>query len=336
MDLFDGQRYYHRIPGLLIPRVATNNEIHNAINLFIDTAFEITNKLETHFMNIVSTSRQSTFAKTMELLVKRLQNIFARGLEAEGERILRYTHSETQLPLVQRSLKPFITDVLSLSITLQKAQTFENDKRLESLSSIEVLANISQNIAVICNLINDNEFGKSKKFIIELIEFIPEDKDFTLLLDLIRKNYYVEAKTAAFNLKQKYDEKVTKLAGTDLSKIILAVDDMPEILAFVNHALKNRYKVIAVPGGKPAIKVMETHTPSLFILDIDMPEMNGFELAAIIRNKPEHKNTPLIFLTGNSSRAHITQAIAVGCNDFIVKPTNHEYLLTKAGKFLNI
>jgi CheY-like chemotaxis protein len=336
MQLFDGQRYYHRIPGLLIPRIATNDEIHTAINLFIDAAFELTEKIEAHMTNIIITNRQSVFSQTMELLVTRLKNIFARGLEAEGERILRFTQSEAQLPLAQRSLKPFITDVLSLSIALQKAQTLENDKRLEALTNIEVLANISQNISVICSLINDNEFGKSKRFIIELQEYIPEDKDFTLLLNMIRKNQFVEAKAAARALKQKYDDKVTSLAGTDLSKIILAVDDMPEILAFVNHALKSRYKVIAVPSGKAALKVIETHVPSMFILDIDMPEMDGFELAARIRNMPEHKKTPLVFLTGNSSRAHITQAMAIGCNDFIVKPTNHEYLLTKAGKFLNV
>jgi diguanylate cyclase (GGDEF)-like protein len=66
-----------------------------------------------------------------------------------------------------------------------------------------------------------------------------------------------------------------------------------------------------------------------------MPEMNGFELAGIIRGNPEFVNTPIIFLTGNSSRESVVKAMEAGGNEFIVKPTSHENLLTKAGKFFN-
>jgi DNA-binding response OmpR family regulator len=90
-----------------------------------------------------------------------------------------------------------------------------------------------------------------------------------------------------------------------------------------------------VPSGKAALKVLETQKPDLFILDIDMPEIDGFELAKTIRSKTDFKQTPLIFLTGNSSRERITMAMSIGCDDFIVKPTTYEYLLTKAGKFLH-
>jgi CheY-like chemotaxis protein len=120
----------------------------------------------------------------------------------------------------------------------------------------------------------------------------------------------------------------------DLSKTILAVDDMPEILSFVNNALKSRYKIIAVPGGKMAIKVLEAQKPDLFLFDIEMPEMNGIELAKIAREKYNHKNTPLIYLTGKATRDYLQKAMQVGCNDFIVKPASHDVLMTKVGKYL--
>jgi CheY-like chemotaxis protein len=84
--------------------------------------------------------------------------------------------------------------------------------------------------------------------------------------------------------------------------------------------LKKHYQVIAVPSGKAALAVIITQKPNLFILDIDMPDMDGYELARRIRSNSNFTNTPLIFLTGNSSREHITKAMEVGCNDFIVKP----------------
>ena len=109
---------------------------------------------------------------------------------------------------------------------------------------------------------------------------------------------------------------------------------MPEMLSFVNNALKNNYKIIAVPSAKAALNVIKTQKPDLFLLDIDMPEMDGFELAGIIRSTEEFEKTPLVFLTGNSTRDHITVAMALNCNDFIVKPTTYEYLRTTVGKYL--
>jgi DNA-binding response OmpR family regulator len=109
---------------------------------------------------------------------------------------------------------------------------------------------------------------------------------------------------------------------------------MPEILSFVNNALKNHYQVICVPSGKAALEALNMQKPDLFILDIDMPEMDGFALAKKIRATTEHRKTPLIFLTGVATREHITNATIVGSDDFLVKPVSHEYLLTKVGMFL--
>jgi CheY-like chemotaxis protein len=67
-----------------------------------------------------------------------------------------------------------------------------------------------------------------------------------------------------------------------------------------------------------------------------MPEMDGYMLAKIIRDNPEHANTPILFLTGNATREHVTRAIEAGCKDFIIKPAKPEVLLAKVNKFINL
>jgi PleD family two-component response regulator len=65
-----------------------------------------------------------------------------------------------------------------------------------------------------------------------------------------------------------------------------------------------------------------------------MPEMDGFELARRIRMDKKYKDTPIMFLTGNSSRDRIVKAIKLGISDFIVKPAYNETLLVKVRRYL--
>jgi len=335
MSQYYGERYYHRIPGLLVPRADHKYErIHANINRFIDTMPALVDSIEESFAKDDLENRPDTLVNTIEKLCSLLQNIYARGLEADAMRLMRFAKSDGMLDGARKLMPSFIMDVLSLSVALQKAQRFEGTNQRVEVSKIENNASIARDLSAVNALIYDNEYELAQKIITELAVYNSNDEQLVKLLQLAVAKQYDDLKAAADALYLRYAESINQLAGTDLSKIILAVDDMPEILSFVNSALKSHYKVIAVPGGKTALKVLETQTPSLFILDIDMPEMDGFELAGIIRGKVKYAQTPLIFLTGNSTREHITKAMAVGCNEFIVKPSNHDYLLTKVGKFL--
>jgi putative two-component system response regulator len=134
------------------------------------------------------------------------------------------------------------------------------------------------------------------------------------------------------DLQAKYTEEKAALSQADMSKIIMAVDDRPEILTFVKNALKDKYKLIAVRSGDAALRALNAQKPNIFLLDIDMPEMSGLELAAEIRKKPEYATTPLIFLTGNSQKENVAAAMKLKCNDFIVKPTTNETKKKKIAK----
>jgi len=116
-------------------------------------------------------------------------------------------------------------------------------------------------------------------------------------------------------------------------KIILAVDDTPFFLTTLKNILQDAdYKLICVTSGSDALKSLEKHHPDLFLLDIEMPEMNGYELAAQIRKKGE--KAPIVFLTGNAKRENVVKAVEAGAADFIVKPVNKEEVLAKIKRYI--
>jgi CheY-like chemotaxis protein len=117
-------------------------------------------------------------------------------------------------------------------------------------------------------------------------------------------------------------------------KIILAVDDTAFFLTVLKAALQDiECKLICVTSGNDAMSFLERHTADLFLLDIEMPGMNGYELAAKIRERGQ--KAPLIFLTGNSKRENVAKAIDAGAIDFIVKPINKKEVFAKINKHIS-
>ena len=114
---------------------------------------------------------------------------------------------------------------------------------------------------------------------------------------------------------------------------ILAVDDVSFFLNTLETLLSSYpYKLTCVTSGYAALSYLEKHCPALFLLDIEMPEMNGFELAKKIREAGH--DSPIIFLTGHSSRKNVLKAIEAGATDFLMKPVNQEQVAAKIEKYL--
>jgi CheY-like chemotaxis protein len=92
------------------------------------------------------------------------------------------------------------------------------------------------------------------------------------------------------------------------------------------------YKVTCVNSGNAALNYMAQIRVDLFILDIDMPVMDGIELAQKIRASGH--SAPIIFLTGNAVKKFLVKAIQAGGNDFVAKPINKNQLLERIGKYI--
>ncbi len=117
-------------------------------------------------------------------------------------------------------------------------------------------------------------------------------------------------------------------------KKILAVDDQPVVLSALQAMLGEHYTVICVTGHMAALQYLTNNSVDLVLLDIEMPDMDGFTLLGIIRKMERYKDVPIVFLTGRASAQDVREARALGGNDFVRKPVDAETLHAKLEKYL--
>jgi sigma-B regulation protein RsbU (phosphoserine phosphatase) len=104
-------------------------------------------------------------------------------------------------------------------------------------------------------------------------------------------------------------------------KTVLVVDDAPANLQIVNSILKDDYKIrVATSGAKALVLVKVKPLPDLILLDVMMPEMDGYEVCGILKATPEARDIPVIFLTGKTDVDDETKGFEVGAVDYIHKP----------------
>ena len=113
-------------------------------------------------------------------------------------------------------------------------------------------------------------------------------------------------------------------------KRILMVDDDEIQLSFLELLLNEEYEVCAAKSGKKALEyIYQGFMPNLILLDILMPEMDGFEVFSRIRAISLLQDLPIVFLSSISETAEIQQALNMGAADYIMKPYNKENLLSR-------
>lgn len=118
---------------------------------------------------------------------------------------------------------------------------------------------------------------------------------------------------------------------------IVAVDDSSLILMTLEKILSEQgYEVKGFSKGMRALKYLKKEVPDLIILDVEMPEIDGFEMLKLIKEKEELKNVPVIFLTSNNGQNEVIDAIKGGAKDYIIKPINEELLIEKVNKIFGI
>ncbi|MDD5716447.1 MAG: diguanylate cyclase [Sulfuricurvum sp.] len=101
---------------------------------------------------------------------------------------------------------------------------------------------------------------------------------------------------------------------------ILVIDDEPANIKLVAYSLQSRYKILVALNGAVAIEILKNESCDLILLDVHMPEMNGFEVLKWIKNNVRTAHIPVIFLTGDTSEQTIVDAFNAGAVDYITKP----------------
>ncbi len=119
---------------------------------------------------------------------------------------------------------------------------------------------------------------------------------------------------------------------------ILVVDDKPENLLAVRAALGELdYRLVEAQSGYEALRRLLQQDFALILLDVQMPAMNGFETARLIRSRDRSRHVPIIFITAfEPAEAEVLEAYRLGAVDFLMKPIQPEILCAKASVFVEL
>jgi len=120
-----------------------------------------------------------------------------------------------------------------------------------------------------------------------------------------------------------------------MSKKILIIDDNPDVVKVVGIRLKmNGYEVITAGDGVEGFEKGKQENPDLILLDVNMPNMDGFETLTKLKEDTQTASIPIIMLTAQQQIDDLNKASNLGAVDYIVKPFNNRTLLEKIYKVL--
>jgi len=111
--------------------------------------------------------------------------------------------------------------------------------------------------------------------------------------------------------------------------LVILVDDNPANLRIGKNVLADKYITATAPSAEKMFSLLENNTPAIILLDIDMPEMNGYEAIKLLKSKPETKDIPVIFLTAKNESGDELEGLSLGAIDYITKPFNPALLLKR-------
>ncbi|MBN1963467.1 MAG: response regulator [Anaerolineae bacterium] len=121
-----------------------------------------------------------------------------------------------------------------------------------------------------------------------------------------------------------------------MAKHILVVDDDVGMLQLIEIVLRRqRYEVTKAMDGQQALQLLDEMTPDLCILDVMMPNMDGFELCRRLRSREDTRHTPILILSARGDSSSVRLGLDAGANAYVPKSTLVSGLTTELSRLLN-
>ncbi len=118
---------------------------------------------------------------------------------------------------------------------------------------------------------------------------------------------------------------------------VLVVDDIPKNLQVIgNILLKQNIKPYFSVSGENALQFLETNKPDLILLDVSMPEMDGFDVCRKIKENPDTAQIPIIFVTAHNQTEEVVKGFELGAVDYVTKPFNPGELISRIGTHIKL
>src|SRR5271163_5354466 len=138
-------------------------------------------------------------------------------------------------------------------------------------------------------------------------------------------------------LNRQGERSVTPQLQTQYRAKILLVDDSPENLVSLEAALDGLgQELVSAKSGMEALRYLLADDFAAILLDVKMPDMDGFQTAELIRSRKRSRHTPILFLTGYKNDEHLFRGYDLGAVDFLFKPIVPEILRSKVGVFVEL
>lgn len=111
---------------------------------------------------------------------------------------------------------------------------------------------------------------------------------------------------------------------------ILVVDDNYDNRFIAGEMLSmNGYQVVSAVSGRDALRVLESDRPNLILMDLTMPQMDGWEATRRIKSDPRLSHIPVVAVTSHAVETDLNLALDAGCADYLIKPYDYQALLDK-------
>jgi len=123
---------------------------------------------------------------------------------------------------------------------------------------------------------------------------------------------------------------------TGTNNIIMLIDDDQMCLDMGMEILRNKYTVYPVPSGEQALQILKKVIPDLILLDIEMPVMDGYAVIKKLKQEPETKDVPVIFLTSHNDPGNELDGLSMGAIDYVTKPFSPLLLVQRIENHLSI
>ena len=118
-------------------------------------------------------------------------------------------------------------------------------------------------------------------------------------------------------------------------KKIIYVDDIQYSLVSVKNRLQNHYDVFTVDSAEKMFEILEKITPDLILMDVNMPDIDGYEAIKSLKANERYSAIPVVFLTGKSDRESVVKGLSLGAVDYIIKPYTASKLMEIVENNLN-